>query len=414
MKAVLNEPGMTMGDALVELSSGASSLKAAVSYVQASGWMTLRERTANIPGENITLIFTDQFDITQPAAIREAVRQNVNVRMFTDRGTYHPKVFLSYDNKGTPLKFLVGSANISKAALSDSIEASILGSDPSVLRQLDRWFESLEKEKSVEPTDGYLSRITKQWRAAAYSRIRPIVRRPKTAAQIATTTTLKASNIIVREALEQVFSTVPDDVITLGFDLAGNNIRSIRATIEALNDWQNIVLGKRSEDSKKRSELTTLGLVRDGSLSKLGRELSGEYDPRRFAEKWCRWLFSTKEDVNPRLRHARVVFGNYAALTPEVRQYYQDNLTGAMKAGSTERTVLQTIEVLCNVCDFASQLSLEDIKGLTWIVDEHEDLAPHERAAVKKYIENKGKRSWKEPDRRLVPDAWISASDSRQ
>lgn len=404
---------MTVGDALVELSNGATSLKAAVSYVQASGWTTLRERTANILGKNITLIFTDQFDITQPAAIREAVRQNVKVRMFSGRGTYHPKVFLSYDKKGIPIKFLVGSANISRAALSDSAEASILGGDPTVLQQLDRWFKSLEEDRSVEPTDGYLNRITKQWRAAAYSRIRPIVRKPKTASQVVEQVPLQPSNILVREALEQVFSTVPDDVITLGFDLAGNNIRSIRATIEALNDWQNIVLGKRSEDSKKRSELTTLGLVRDGSLSKLGRELSGERDPKRFAEKWCRWLLTTKEDVNPRLRHARVVFGNYASLHQEVQQYYQDNLPGAMKAGSDERTVLQTIEVLCNVCDFASQLSLEDVKGLTWIVDEHGDLAPHERAAVKKYIENKGKRSWKEPDRRLVPDAWISASNPR-
>lgn len=410
MQLVLRDGGTSFEAAIDQLVKGAGGLSMAVSYVQTSGWSFLRERTKHIEPKKITLVFTDQFDTTQPAAIKEALRERANARLYEGNGIYHPKIYLSFGVNGEPLRYLIGSANLSLSAFSTSVEGGILGEDEATLIQLEQWLKSLIEKHSSVPTEGYINRLARRWRGASYQKAKQLVRRPKVPSSGGTASPISLENPVAREALEQVFSLVPDDVITLGFDLAGNNIRSISATMAALQDWENIVLNRRPVDAKKRSELHTLGLAKGNSLTELGESLRNEKDKDRFASTWCRWLASTKSEINPRLRHARRVFDNYRALRPEVQEHYQQNRHAAKVDGSDERLLLQTIEVLCNVCDFVEELSLDDVRGLTWIVAERGKLPVAERSAVEKYITNKGTRTWGEPDRGLIPLAWIKAS----
>ena len=76
-----------------------------------------------------------------------------------------------------------------------------------------------------------------------------------------------------------------------------------------------------------------------------------------------------------------------------------------------DRRTLQTIELLCNARDVVQYLSLDDMRTLSSLFGSPESLPPHIRRDVADYFENKGMRSWGEPDRRTVPEAWIAVAE---
>jgi hypothetical protein len=71
-----------------------------------------------------------------------------------------------------------------------------------------------------------------------------------------------------------------------------------------------------------------------------------------------------------------------------------------------ERSTLQIIELLCNASDVVQELSLEDIKTLAPLLQHPGRLPAFVRNAVLDYKDNKGRRGWDFPDRRIVPLAW--------
>jgi hypothetical protein len=123
---------------------------------------------------------------------------------------------------------------------------------------------------------------------------------------------------------------------------------------------------------------------------------------------WCRWLQGTPDAelaaINNRLFVAKRVFAQFWRLQPEVRDYFLANAEGP-----GDRPTAQTIELLCNARDVVQELSLDDIRTLTPLLEQPQRLPQFVREAIADYRNNKGTRSWDFPDRRIFPIAWREA-----
>jgi HKD family nuclease len=127
MKIILNnfKGSTTVQEALRELIAGAETLSVAVSYLQVGGWELFRKHTRGISLPKMRVVCTDQLGITQPAAVKRALDKKAQIRNFTGNLIYHPKVFLAHNTNGRPTRFLLGSANLSTSAFSDSVEVGV-------------------------------------------------------------------------------------------------------------------------------------------------------------------------------------------------------------------------------------------------------------------------------------------------
>src|SRR6266852_7000249 len=112
MKIILNnfEGSTTFQRAMRELVEGAETLSVAVSYLQVGGWELLRKHVQGPSLPKMRILCTDQFGITQPAAVERALKSRVQIRNFAGNFTYHPKMFLAHNSNGRPTRFLLGSA----------------------------------------------------------------------------------------------------------------------------------------------------------------------------------------------------------------------------------------------------------------------------------------------------------------
>lgn len=394
--------------ALTRLAAAAHSVAFAYSYVQTSGWSLVRDRTSHIPGSRVRLLFTDQFGITQPTAIRDALSHGIDARRYSGGDVFHPKVAIAYSKANEPIAYIVGSANLSGSALLSGVEAAVVGSDPTTCRRLDEWFQLLFEKNSERIDARVLSEVEARWlaRARASTGILKGAVRPKTPKGVGKARGA-GDGTTIGEAVSDVFSAIPDEIVTLGFDLGGNNVRTIEHAQDALRSWS-VIRSANGLAGKKRSELKTLGLADGSDLTALGKALRKQSDPVKFLQIWCDWLAETRVGLNPRLAHAKSVLTRFWTLREEVRDFFLQNAEGAKK--DEKRIVLQTIEVLCNVCEVLPDLSLSDVKALTWIVESPELLPELEKERVTSYLENKGMRSWKDADRTLVPVAWKNAA----
>jgi len=360
----------------------------------------------NIP--RMRLVCTDQLGITQPEAVRRALSRGVQIRNFSGGVTYHPKVYLAHDGRGRATRFLVGSANLSFAAFTNSVEAGVLGADPIGLRTLDGWFNDLFQNCSIQFTPEHLRTMEENWRAAATWRTRERlrVRRglviPPGAAPVA----LETEDV---DVLEDVFSTVQLPIGLLNMDYARNNIRNVGRVREVLAEWNTVSTSTSGASSKQRSELKLLGFAEGRHLTALGRAASAADSREEVARLWCAWLQETDDahlvTINPLLVVAKRVFPQFWRLQPGVRDFFLAN------AESPEhRQTLQTIELLCNARDLVQELSLDEIRTLSPLLSQLGRLPEFIRKAIAEYEDNKGTRSWVSPDRRIVPLAWQQAT----
>jgi hypothetical protein len=125
------------------------------------------------------------------------------------------------------------------------------------------------------------------------------------------------------------------------------------------------------------------------------------------ARLWCRWLKRTPnaelEKIHPRLLVAKRVFPQFWRLKPAVRNHFLDNVQNR-----DERRTLQTIELLCNANALVQELSLDDMRTLSGLLNS--DRVPdYIKKEVEEYFDNKGQRSWDRDDRREIPLAWREA-----
>ncbi len=125
------------------------------------------------------------------------------------------------------------------------------------------------------------------------------------------------------------------------------------------------------------------------------------------------WLQRTAdaelEDINSKLLVAKRVFPQFWRLQEDVRNFFLDNADSAQRRGNL-RTLLQTIELLCNARDVVQELTLDEIETLSRLLEDRTSLPAFIRPQVAKYFDNKGTRSWETDDRRVVPIAWRKAA----
>jgi HKD family nuclease len=406
MSIILNNFAKAKGfsEALKQLARGADALSIGVSYIQMGGWDLLRKLTPNISPDRMKVVCTDQMNITQPAAVSRAMDEGVQVRNFSGAMTYHPKMILAHDTKGRPIRFLIGSANLSYSAFTTSVEAGLLGTDTKDLKMLKNWFDYVFLKQSETFTRDSLRIMEENWRRAAATRTQNRLRvRRGIVIPPGTPLPVEAEDI---DTLEDIFATIQLPIGLLNFDYARNNIRNVGYLREVLANWNNVKVGKSA--SKQRSELKLLGFVAEGQLTTLGRAAVAARSDEEVARLWCKWLQQTErtqlESINPKLLDAKRVFSQFWRLQPDVRDYFLANAVNP-----EERRTLQTIELLCNSREVVQELSLEDIRTLEPLLDQPERLPPNIRTEIAEYFDNKGTRSWKFNDRRIVPNAWRQA-----
>jgi HKD family nuclease len=398
MKVILNnfEGSTTFQQALGELIQGAETLSVAVSYLQVGGWEMFQKVTRGLSMPKMRIVCTDQLGITQPAAVELAIRSKVQIRNFAGNVVYHPKVFLAHDRSGLPIRFLLGSANLSTSAFSSSVEAGLLSEEAGGLSVLHLWFNDLFSRKSVAFTPKALRELEMKWRMAAAERARNRlkIRRKLEVAAGTKPVPVTAEDL---DTLEDVLATIQLPIGLLNMDYAGNNVRNIAKV-------RQVMANPGAASDKQQSELKLLGFMSDGKLTALGRAAAAGTNAT-VARLWCGWLKRTPdaelEDINPKkLLAAKRVFPQFWRLKQEVRDYF---LANAQKP--PDRPTLQTIELLCNASQVVQDLSLEDIRTLSSLL-RSERVPEYIQEKVSEYFDNKGQRGWRTDDRRIVPLAW--------
>lgn len=410
MKIILNDHKgcATFADALKELVAGADTLSVAVSYLQVSGWQMFHDQTRGLSLPNMRIVCTDQLGITQPAAVSRAIASGVQIRNYAGRATYHPKVYLAHDKAGRPTRFLLGSANLSVSAFTNSVEAGVLSDDRAGLGTLKDWFDDLFKKRSEEFTTESLRKMEVKWREAAVHRAKARlgVRRKLIVTPREASLPITAEDL---DTLEDVFATLQLPIGLLCMDYAGNTVRNINRVRELLQDWPNVSQASGEAPDKQRGELRTLGFASGRKLTKYGEAAARATSDAEVARIWCSWLHSTPDAelaaLKDELLTAKRVFSQFWRLKPEVQEFFLENAQGS-KPNTPLRLLLNTIELLCSANAVVQDFTLEDFKALAPLLTQAERIPITVREQVIDYLENKGTRSWKYPDRRLVPLAW--------
>ena len=104
-----------------------NTLLLTVSYIRDSGVNIILDDLKKIISNSgtVKLICSNDMGITDPIAIKKLLDIGVEVKIYKlDEGTFHAKIWLS--NKNKKWYCMVGSANCSKGALVDNVEASLL------------------------------------------------------------------------------------------------------------------------------------------------------------------------------------------------------------------------------------------------------------------------------------------------
>lgn len=97
-----------------------------VAYVRENGVDVILDKIKNKPTR---LLCSFDMGITQLSSIKKLIENDVEVRVYkSNKGTFHPKIWLFGKNR-TDWRMLIGSANLTRAALIDNVEASVLVDD---------------------------------------------------------------------------------------------------------------------------------------------------------------------------------------------------------------------------------------------------------------------------------------------
>jgi HKD family nuclease len=399
MRIVLNNSrgSTTFQEALRELTQGAETLSVAVSYLQVGGWELFREHVQSLSLPKMRILCTDQLGITHPEAVKRALASQVNVRNFTGAPVYHPKVFIAHNAHSRPIRFLLGSANLSTSAFSSSIEAGVLGDEVNGLRTLDRWFNNLFSRRSEAFTPELLRELERKWREGAEQRARNRLRVRRSLVEAAGTIPAEPEDV---DTLEDVLATIQLPVGLLNLDYAGNNVRNIHKLREVLAN-------PTEASSKQKSELKLLGFMQEGSLTTFGRLAVAARTNNDVARLWCQWLKQTPDEqlreINPKLMVAKRVFPQFWRLNEDVRDYFLENARNPQ-----ERKTSQTIELLCNASEVVQGLSLDDMRTLSPLL-QSDRVPAYIRGHILEYFNNKGQRGWDTDDRRVFLLAWQEA-----
>ena len=373
--------------------AGFERLAIAISYVQLSGWELLKPLVVGKFSE-VRLLCTDQFGTTDPAAIRAIQKAGLTVHAYTGDRVYHPKIYIA-SFAGKPDRWVLGSANLSGSALQRGVEAAFTADDPK--GEALAWFEGIWASQS-EPFDearlqvlevAFSARI-KGNLAAARAKPVPVAAVPR--------------DPIAAETIEAAFGGLPDIVVPLNADKAGNNVRTLRRMKEILDNPSQL-------KGKAFSEFKLIGLARDGGYTAVGQQAQGR-TLTGIAQIWMQWLkHASAAEIaaaNPsgRLARGAIAFNTFWSFPQEVRDFFLANST---KPNAATRRSLQVIELLANTGRRMPALTLSDVSTLSKLLTATSQLSPRVRAVITDYLDNKGTRGWSEPDRKIILEAWRDA-----
>jgi HKD family nuclease len=373
--------------------AGFDRLAIAVSYVQVSGWELLRP-LIGAKANQVRLLCTDQFGITDPAAIRALQKAGVQVHAYDGKGVYHPKIYIaSFANKSD--RWVLGSPNLSRSALESGVEAAFTADDAQ--GQALAWFDDLFANKSHVFDAAKLQELEAAFAARIKGNLATARARPVAAAAV-------HRDPVAAEAIEAAFGALPNVVVPLNADKAGNNVRTLRRIKEVLDDPTQL-------KGKAFSEFKLIGLARDGGYTPTGIQAQGK-SLAEIANIWMRWLkHATPVEIqaaNPsgRLAQGAIAFETFWSFPQDVRDFFLANST---KPNNQTRPSLQVIELLANTGRRMPTLTMADVSTLSKLLGATEQLSPRIRTIIRDYLDNKGTRGWREPDRELILEAWRAA-----
>lgn len=372
---------------------GFDRLSMAVSYVQLSGWEMIAPLLEG-KYDRVRLICTDQMGITDPLAVKAMTNVGVTVHAYNGKRTYHPKLII-IERNDEPSSLIVGSANLSRSALDTSVEAAFTTTDDS--GEALAWFEDIFANQSEAFDEARLKALEVSHAARLKGALAAAKADPSFAVEAET-------SVAAGETIEASFASLPNIVVPLNADKAGNNVRTLRRIKELLDDPAHL-------EGKALSEFKLIGLAQDGGLSAIGNDANGR-DLSGIAAVWMNWLkHATADEVNlanpsGRLLQARVAFETFWSFPEEVRDYFLDH---AENPTHEIRPHLQTIELLANTGKRMPGLTVNDVKTLSQMLAATSQLSPRVERIVRDYLGNKGTRGWREPDRALILRAWQQA-----
>lgn len=125
----------------------AGELLFVVAYVRENGVDMILENIKNKPAK---LLCSLDMGITQLSGIKKLLENGVEVKFYkSNEGTFHPKIWL-FGNNGSHWKMLIGSANLTRAALTHNVEASVLVEEETVTSSAVEFFKYLwNRENSI-------------------------------------------------------------------------------------------------------------------------------------------------------------------------------------------------------------------------------------------------------------------------
>lgn len=110
-------------ETIKEQAKNANEINLIVSYVRQTGVNTILD---DIRNKKVKLLCSLDMGITQQTAIKELIENNVTVKVYRSKqGTFHSKIWLFKTDK-YKWNCIIGSANLTGAALFDNVEASVL------------------------------------------------------------------------------------------------------------------------------------------------------------------------------------------------------------------------------------------------------------------------------------------------
>jgi len=122
------------------------TIEIAVSYVMNSGVGMLLPRLKSFlkEGGQIKLLFGDDFELSESAALQKLFDSKVEIRLFVGNMNYHPKIWIFKGPSSAVV--VVGSSNLSQPALVTNIEANVLIEDKEFAGILGESFQILWNE----------------------------------------------------------------------------------------------------------------------------------------------------------------------------------------------------------------------------------------------------------------------------
>lgn len=154
--------------------ANAESIDIIVSFLMKSGVKLIIDdlKKSNL---KIRILTTDYLNITQPEALyllKSKLKDNLDLRFYSEPNSFHPKAYFFHHNDDSEI--YVGSSNISKGALTTSIEWNYhfkKSEKPNDFKHFQDTFEDLFTNHSIEVTDEILRDYSKSWIRPKISRL---------------------------------------------------------------------------------------------------------------------------------------------------------------------------------------------------------------------------------------------------